>query len=73
MEKAYKLEIITPQGTVYSGDVISIVAPGELGYLGVLAGHAPLVTTLVRGKFTASLPHGRRVFRSFCQQGCCAC
>jgi len=29
--------------------VVSIVAPGEEGYLGVLANHAPLITTLRAG------------------------
>lgn len=32
--------------------VSSLIAPGEIGYLGILANHAPLVTTLVAGKIS---------------------
>ncbi len=31
---------------------MALVAPAELGYLGVLANHAPLATTLTAGKIT---------------------
>jgi len=36
----------------YHGAVTSIVAPGTEGYLGVLPGHLPLVTSLKAGKLT---------------------
>lgn len=51
-EKIFTLEILTPRRTVFTGPVTSLVAPGALGYLGVLAHHAPLITTLVPGKIT---------------------
>jgi len=50
MTKLFKVNIITPEKTVYAGEVISLIAPGELGYLGILANHAPLITNLVAGK-----------------------
>jgi len=50
MPKSFSLKIVTPQETVYEGGVFSLVAPAELGYLGVLADHAPLVAKLVSGK-----------------------
>ncbi len=49
-EKSFDLEILTPTRTVFSGPVASLVAPGALGYLGVLANHAPLVTSLTPGR-----------------------
>ena len=55
---SFKLDILTPKKKVFSGEVSSLVAPGELGYLGVLANHAPLVTTLVPGKVTFRDPSG---------------
>jgi len=37
---------------VYEGRVSSLIAPGELGYLGVLANHAALITNLIPGKIS---------------------
>jgi len=48
----FELRIITPERVVFSGPVTSLIAPGELGYLGVLAHHAPLITTLKKGRIT---------------------
>ncbi len=57
-EKIFSLEVLTPRRKVFSGPVTSLVAPGSLGYLGVLANHAPLVTTLVPGSITYRGPAG---------------
>jgi F-type H+-transporting ATPase subunit epsilon len=54
----FELKILTPKKRVFSGQVTSLVAPGELGYLGILSNHAPLVTTLVPGKVTFRDPSG---------------
>lgn len=48
----YKLKIYTQEKKVFEGEVTSLIAPGELGYVGVLAHHAPLLTTLGEGKLT---------------------
>ncbi|MBI1953767.1 MAG: hypothetical protein HYS41_06570 [Candidatus Omnitrophica bacterium] len=50
MEKSFSLEILTPRRTVFSGKVISLVAPATLGYLGILAHHAPLAAALTPGR-----------------------
>ncbi len=50
MAKTFKLEIVTPERVVFSEDVVSLVAPADRGYLGVLAGHAPLLCTLMPGE-----------------------
>tara|TARA_R110002096_G_scaffold200639_2_gene384620 strand:- start:4070 stop:4477 length:408 start_codon:yes stop_codon:yes gene_type:complete len=44
------LEIVTPEGKNFSDEVEIVVAPGVEGELGVLASHAPLVTTLLPGE-----------------------
>ena len=49
---SFHLQIISPQRVEFDGDVESLVAPGEDGYLGVLASHAPLLTTLKDGSLT---------------------
>ena len=46
------LEIVTPRGTAFSGEVDEIfMAKGEAGEFGVLAGHAPLLAALKAGAF----------------------
>ncbi len=49
---AFKLEIVTPEKTVYSGDVNHVQAPGSEGSFGVLTGHVPFLTSLQIGILT---------------------
>jgi F-type H+-transporting ATPase subunit epsilon len=39
-------ELVTPEKLVRSEDVYMVVVPGSEGDFGVLAGHAPVMTTL---------------------------
>jgi F-type H+-transporting ATPase subunit epsilon len=55
----YSFKILTPNRKALDDQVVSIVAPGEAGYLGVLANHAPLITTLQRGTLTVKYGDGR--------------
>jgi len=41
-----ELEVVTPERHVLSESVQSIEMPGKDGYLGILPGHAPLITEL---------------------------
>ena len=43
---AFKLEIVTPEKTIYSGQVRHVQAPGSEGSFGVLSGHVPFLTSL---------------------------
>ncbi len=43
------LEIITPEGTVFSGEIKLIRVPGTKGSFEVLQNHAPLISTLEKG------------------------
>jgi len=45
-----RLDVVTAEGTVYSGDVDIVVAPGIEGQLGVLPHHTPLMTMLEPGE-----------------------
>ncbi|MFY9114842.1 MAG: F0F1 ATP synthase subunit epsilon [Dethiobacteria bacterium] len=47
--RSLRLEVVTPQKRVLMEEVESVIAPGSEGYLGVLIGHAPLLTTLKPG------------------------
>lgn len=49
-DKTFRLEIVTPGGTVFSDDVEALRAPGVDGYFGVLPGHTPLMTALKIGE-----------------------
>jgi F-type H+-transporting ATPase subunit epsilon len=46
----FHIDIVTPAGIAYSGEAVSLVVPSQLGYLGVLANHAPLVARLDKGR-----------------------
>ena len=50
MARKFKAEIVTPERTLFSEEVDSLIVPAERGYLGVLAGHAPLLCTLQPGE-----------------------
>jgi len=60
--KTFHLEVMTPEKTVFDGDVKSLIAPAEGGLLGVLPGHAPLLTSVEVGECRADLPDGGTVF-----------
>ena len=45
-----KVEIVTPERLLMSRDADMVVLPGEAGQMGVMGGHAPLMTTLVTGE-----------------------
>jgi F-type H+-transporting ATPase subunit epsilon len=48
-----KLDIVTAERVVYSGDVDMVIAPGVEGQLGILPHHAPLMTMLQAGELVA--------------------
>ena len=52
MADKIELDVVTPERRVLSREVDSVVLPGELGYLGVLPGHAPLLTRLTVGELS---------------------
>ena len=58
-EPAFTLRLLSPDGTAEEHDTVAVVAPGEMGYLGILAHHAPLVTTLTHGRLVCHQPDGQ--------------
>ena len=61
MAETLKLEIVTPEGTVYSEDVELVTLPAVAGEMGVYPHHVPLITQMVPGEITAH-KGGRDVF-----------
>lgn len=47
-----RLEIITPEQTYFSGEVNSVTLPGASGLFTVWENHAPLISSLVKGKLS---------------------
>ncbi|MEO8205601.1 MAG: ATP synthase F1 subunit epsilon [Chthoniobacterales bacterium] len=45
-----RLEIVTPEGKTFEGEVEMVVVPGADGELGILPMHVPLMTQLVPGE-----------------------
>ncbi|MDQ0511227.1 F0F1 ATP synthase subunit epsilon [Ancylobacter amanitiformis] len=48
----FPFELVSPERLVYSGQVTEVVVPGSEGEFGILAGHAPFVSTLKPGILT---------------------
>jgi F-type H+-transporting ATPase subunit epsilon len=45
-----ELEIITPESTLFSGEIELVRLPGTRGSFEILKNHAPLISTLTQGK-----------------------
>lgn len=52
MADSFQLEIVTPEKLVVRDTAEEIQIPGRNGYLGVLPGHAPLITELGAGEIS---------------------
>lgn len=49
MAKSFTCNIVSAEASIFSGEVEQIVASGIMGDLGILPGHAPLLTELQPG------------------------
>ena len=56
----FHFELVSPQKLLFSGDVEQVDLPGAEGYFGVLANHAPMVTTLRPGILTVHVVGGQQ-------------
>lgn len=61
MATTFNFKVLTPNRSEIDDTVVSIVAPGTDGYLGVLANHAPLITTLRPGDLKVRYEGDREV------------
>ena len=52
MADTFQLEIVTPERMVVKDVAEEMQIPGKNGYLGILPGHAPLITELAVGEIT---------------------
>ncbi len=52
------LDIVSAEQQIFSGIVEMVVATGEMGEIGIIPGHAPLLTVLKPGEIRVTLPGG---------------
>jgi F-type H+-transporting ATPase subunit epsilon len=52
MAETFQLEIVTPEKMVVKDVAEEMQIPGKNGYLGILPGHAPLITELAVGEIS---------------------
>ena len=70
----FRFELVTPDKLVRSEDVYMVVVPGSEGDFGVMAGHAPVMTTLKDGelaiyKTAGAMPEKISVTGGFAEVG----
>ena len=49
LPESFKLELVTPEGIIFSGEAYSCQAPGESGRFQILPGHTGLISSLSIG------------------------
>lgn len=57
-----QLKIITPEQLLFDGEVDLIQVPGAKGTFEVLKNHAPIISTLVRGRVKVKISDGKEEF-----------
>jgi F-type H+-transporting ATPase subunit epsilon len=62
MSEKLHFSLVSPERQLYSGDVDQVDAPGSEGDFGVLAGHAPFMTTLKEGRVHVHADGAMRTF-----------
>jgi F-type H+-transporting ATPase subunit epsilon len=60
MTQTIRVDIVSAEAEIFSGDATMVVATGELGELGVTPRHAPLITRLKPGHVDVLLENGER-------------
>lgn len=55
------ISVLTPDNSIYSGEVQSVKVPGASGAFTILKRHMPIVSSLVKGKVTLSLNGGKEI------------
>ena len=58
MTATLRLDIVSAEQAIFSGEATLIAATGKMGELGIAPGHAPLITALKPGDLRAVLPNG---------------
>ncbi len=57
----FTLDVVTLKRVVFSEPIESVIAPGTVGYFGVLPGHTPFVSSLQVGITKITKPGGEKL------------
>ena len=55
-----KLKIVSPEKVVFTGDVESVTVPGTLGEFEILVNHAPIISSLEKGRVKYKTQEGEQ-------------
>jgi F-type H+-transporting ATPase subunit epsilon len=62
MASTIRVDIVSAEGEIYSGDATMVFAPASQGDLGIAPRHAPLITTMRPGEVRVQLEEGEELF-----------
>ncbi|MBN9261007.1 MAG: F0F1 ATP synthase subunit epsilon [Hyphomicrobium sp.] len=60
MAGTFKIELVSPERVLLSGEATEVIVPGVAGDFTVLAGHAPVISAIRPGVLDIRLPSGQR-------------
>ena len=55
-----QLKIVSPERIEFTGEVISVLVPGSMGQFEILVNHAPIISSLDKGRVVYALPSGEK-------------
>ena len=61
-----KLKIVSPERIEFEGEVESVLVPGTLGQFEILTNHAPIISSLDKGKVVYSLSGSEKKSLEIC-------
>jgi len=63
-DTSFTLDVVTLKRVAFSEPIESVVAPGTVGYFGILTGHTPFVSSLKTGIIKITKPNGEKIILS---------
>ena len=61
-----KLKIVSPERIEFEGEVDSVLVPGSLGQFEILVNHAPIISSLDKGRVVYTLPGDEKKSLDIC-------
>ena len=61
-----KLKIVSPERIEFEGEVDSVLVPGSMGQFEILVNHAPIISSLDKGRVVYTLPGGEKKSLDIC-------